>query len=311
MINNIDVTLRDGGYQNNFSFSESYVIEHVQNISESEIEWIEIAYRNGSYKQIPNIGITGRGDNSYIENIKKHSPKANLCMIAHAHNISQKDIESMHRYGAQMLRLCINSDNQKKTLQFAEVAKSLGMKVCINATRASQLSIYDLLDFVAKSEKSNVDIFYLADSNGSMMPESVSSLVSILNGATTMDIGFHAHDNLSLAMANSIAAKNSGAKYIDSSLFGMGKGAGNLNMETWTSYLNKKGNAKKYQLSKILEQAVSLKKHHENSRPERSILDIILADKDLSVEYKLRPEFNNLVNIQNAMIFAAQLKKSA
>lgn len=59
MINNIDVTLRDGGYQNNFSFPVDYAIKHVRALVGSGVEWIEIGYRNGSFKPIADIGLTG------------------------------------------------------------------------------------------------------------------------------------------------------------------------------------------------------------------------------------------------------------
>lgn len=69
MINNIDVTLRDGGYQNGFHFPTDYAIKHVQALVESGVEWIEIGYRNGSFKPIPDIGITGVSPGEHLEEV--------------------------------------------------------------------------------------------------------------------------------------------------------------------------------------------------------------------------------------------------
>ena len=68
-IKTIDVTLRDGGYRNNFSFSMDYVLEHARFIQESRIDYIEIGYRNGSVIQYENQGVTGYTKNKYIKDL--------------------------------------------------------------------------------------------------------------------------------------------------------------------------------------------------------------------------------------------------
>ncbi|CDO40270.1 hypothetical protein BHOIPH791_04230 [Bartonella henselae] len=56
MLKNLDVTLCDGGYRNQFSFSLDYVIEHIKNLIDARVEYIEIGYRNGSFKPMNNVG---------------------------------------------------------------------------------------------------------------------------------------------------------------------------------------------------------------------------------------------------------------
>ncbi|WP_286296850.1 hypothetical protein [Vibrio apostichopi] len=309
MINNIDVTLRDGGYQNNFNFSLQYAITHVKRVADSQIEWIEIGYRNGSFKPISNIGITGRGENEYIREIHNAVPHANLCMIAHAHNISYQDIDEMKEAGVGMLRLCLNASSAEATYDYVQYAKQRGFKVCVNATRVSQLSITSLVELAWKAEMAGADVFYLADSNGSMTPESVTSYVSTLNNTTNMQIGFHAHDNLSLAMSNSIAAYKAGARFIDSSLDGMGKGSGNLSLESWISYINNLNSDNRYILEYIFEQLEGLKSDQSFSSSEHCILDMILGMKNLSVEYKSHPDLNNIRDIGFALRVAGELQK--
>tara|TARA_B100001094_G_scaffold330678_1_gene396513 strand:- start:5062 stop:5256 length:195 start_codon:yes stop_codon:yes gene_type:complete len=63
MINNIDVSLRDGGYINNFNFNMNYIKSHVEHVYKSGIEWIEIGYRKGSFNSSPSSGLTGLGSN--------------------------------------------------------------------------------------------------------------------------------------------------------------------------------------------------------------------------------------------------------
>ncbi|MDD9330831.1 MAG: hypothetical protein PV353_10815, partial [Bartonella sp.] len=74
MVKNLDVTLRDGGYRNQFSFSLDYIINHVKNLTEAQIEYIEIGYRKGSFKPIDNIGQAGLCSNDYIQALRNAVP---------------------------------------------------------------------------------------------------------------------------------------------------------------------------------------------------------------------------------------------
>lgn len=238
MINNIDVTLRDGGYQNGFSFSLDYAVKHAQMLTESGVEWIEIGYRNGSFKPIPNIGLTGISSNRYINFIHQAAPNVRIVVIAHPHNITTDDITQMKMYGVSLLRLCIKADNPQPALDLCKFAQIMDMKTSMNIVRVSQVSISRLIELAGLCQEAGADIIYLADFNGSLLPEEVSYLVHILKRATKLKIGFHAHDNLGLAMTNSIEAIKAGATFIDGSLTGMGKGSGNLAFETWLTFLN-------------------------------------------------------------------------
>ncbi|MFA1563199.1 beta/alpha barrel domain-containing protein [Aliivibrio fischeri] len=314
-LKNVDVTLRDGGYLNNFEFSLEYAIQHVRNISLSNVEWIEIGYKNGSFKKIDHIGITGVCDNEYVSKIHQAVPDANLCVICHTKNISKSDIKHLSENGVGFLRLCINLENCSdeyvyQTLSYSEYAKSLGMLVSINAVRVSQTKLNKLIDFVWTAEKYGVDIIYLADSNGSLTPKLVHKYISTLvNASHTMKIGFHAHDNINMAMANSIEALLTGAEYIDSSLLGMGKGSGNLNIESWISYVTNYLGSNKYRLGHLFKQSDSLSAQSFFKKPERKVLDIILGINNLSVEYKENPLFADMNDVDKVLKSALSLSE--
>lgn len=286
MIKNIDVTLRDGGYQNGFNFPTSYAIKHVDALVQSGVEWIEIGYRNGSFKPISNIGITGLSPDEYIQRIHHAVPNAKLVVIAHPHNINNDDVVRMKLHGVKMLRICIKTDNPQPALELCTFAKMSGLHVSINFTRVSQINVNTLIDVAAQCEKAGADIICIADSNGSLRPEQTSRLVNILKCTTHADIGFHAHDNLGLAMANAIEAVKAGATFIDSSLTGMGKGPGNLSMETWLALCNFNSGADIYQTELVFRQVQKLQSQACFNASHRSVVDMILGVKNLSVEYK-------------------------
>lgn len=285
MINNIDVTLRDGGYQNGFCFPSDYAAKHAQMLTESGVEWIEIGYRNGSFKPIPNIGMTGLSPDSYIRYIHDFAPDVKIVVIAHPHNITTEDIQEMKANGLSMIRLCIKADNPQPALELCKFAKSVGLKVSINFVRVSQVDVKRLIEVALLCQNAGADILYLADSNGSLLPEQVSHLVQIIKTNTYLEVGFHAHDNLGLAVANSIEAIKAGGTFIDSSLTGMGKGSGNLALESWLALLNFYEQQEMYNISMVLSQINILQSSDFFNASKRTVLDIIMGLSNLSTDY--------------------------
>ncbi|WP_340621503.1 3-hydroxy-3-methylglutaryl-CoA lyase [Xenorhabdus siamensis] len=298
MVNNIDVTLRDGGYLNNFNFTTEYAKKHVKSLTQAGVEWFEIGYRNGSFKPISNIGITGISPDSYISDIHQAVPEAKLVIIAHPHNINANDIYAMKANGVSLLRLCIKTDNPQPCLALCEIARAAGIVVSINFTRVSQISVNKIIETIRLCEQAGADIIYLADSNGSLFPEQVSQLFHSIKTITQLQLGFHPHDNLGLATSNSIEAMKAGANFIDSSLSGMGKGAGNLNLESWLSFLNLSQGIQKYNLEYVFEQWNELQSHHCFTASKRDIIDVMMGIYNLSVENKtaLEEELHNGIN---------------
>jgi 4-hydroxy 2-oxovalerate aldolase len=250
----IDVTLRDGGYRNNFGFGMDYVLNHARLVQASGVEYIEIGYRNGSIIHNDNMGVTAYGSNDYIRTLKQELPGMNLVMIAHAANITDTDIHEMAEHGVAMLRFCMNAKNVDETLRLARLAKQCGIQTSINVVRISSIDFPTLATMVSQVEECRdaIDVIYFADSNGNLTPDSVQKIADEIKRGTSVGLGFHAHDNMGLAMANSIAAVGHGAHFIDASLLGMGKGIGNLKLEKWISYLLMNG-SKKYSLVPLLQ----------------------------------------------------------
>ncbi len=92
-----------------------------------------------------------------------------------------------------------------------------------------------------KMESYGADYINLADSAGALLPEQVTQRIEAVRAAVKIPVGFHAHNNLSLAVANSLAAVDAGAGYIDATLRGLGAGAGNTQIEVLAGVLQRKG----------------------------------------------------------------------
>lgn len=279
----LDVTLRDGGYKNNFNFSSEFVEKILCFLDTSGVDYIEIGYRNGPLKMTPNIGQSGLCHAPYIATCRSLIKKAKLTVIFHPKNLILRDLEEMRDQGVDAVRICF-PQNSALGFQFIENAHRLGFEVCVNLTRTSQYTPTEIAELVAKFNHMAISAMYLADSNGSLTPLKVQELFKLLiNNNPFMSFGFHSHNNLFLAQANAVTAAEHGVKWIDSSLLGMGKGAGNLRTEGFVSYLHSMGN-KKFNLRKLLEAAQYVesifKEHHEFLPAKEVILGVFNLSLD-------------------------------
>lgn len=279
----LDVTLRDGGYCNNFNFGTKLSCNVIDNLTKANIDFIEVGYKNGSAKEIRDIGPNGICNYFFLKNLKKENPKASLVVILHAKNCQEIDLLQLVAAGVCFVRFCISSEvteHEKKLIKFA---KEIGLTVSANITRVSEKVIEQIDSIVSDLNNLNVDIIYLADSNGSLTPEKTKKLFIFLSKKTKAATGFHAHNNTGLAMANTIAAIEGGATYIDSSLTGLGKGSGNLSTEEIVAYLYKEKNLKKYNLLTVVEALENFKRNCLVSTGGQSSKGLLMGVYDLSM----------------------------
>lgn len=281
---NIDVTLRDGGYRNGFAFSLDYVLRHAQLSIESGFDWVEIAYRNGSFKPISPLGLTGRGEDHLIAAVADQIGPERVGLILHPKNVTPADFPAMYRAGARLVRICVPGGDPAPAFASVRQAKDAGLTVCANLTRVSRLSPREVVHIVTAATEAGADTVYLADSNGSLLPEQTARLTTLCSSITPAAVGLHAHNNLGLALSNSLAAVDAGATWIDSSFLGMGKGPGNLCAEQWLAYLSRSGAGGRYDLASAVQLADLLGRLVPESAQSLPLPDLVLGHFDLSVE---------------------------
>jgi 4-hydroxy 2-oxovalerate aldolase len=232
-----DVTLRDGGYMNDFSFSAADRHGVVKELSRAGIPWLEVGYFAGAHaagdhptfpcEEIPALVEVAAG-------------RSRLAVMVHRGTVLPEDYARLARAGIEMIRMPLAAGDLGATAALArEVAciRACGMQVSLNLIRVSDYRLSQILDFAAALDALAPDWLYVADSNGSLFAAQVEQLYLLLAERIQANLGFHAHDSLSLAFANSLAAAEHGARMIDSSLGGMGK-RGNLVTELVALYLN-------------------------------------------------------------------------
>lgn len=229
----LDCTLRDGGYYTQWDFEESLVNGFLSNLQELPIDFVEIGYRSppkaeyhGEYFYLPE---------QTIKRVKQKIPNKKLAIILNAKDLQISDIPLLLNPLSgivSLIRIAVNPDNIDHSISLAEEIKKYDFNIAFNIMYLSKWIENE--DFIKNLFvlDSLVDYLYLVDSYGSVYPSQIKPLISILKKKLLKTkLGFHGHDNLSLALANSLVAIDSGIDIIDATVLGMGRGAGNLKME--------------------------------------------------------------------------------
>jgi len=283
----LDASLRDGGHRTNFHFNDDQLKHILTPLDKGNLDYIEIGYRNGAIRPIDNIGRAGICAKDYLQYCNSLIKNTKIAVMAHPENIALKDLRELKDCGITLLRLCIAKNGLDKALPHIENAKNLNLEVSVNFIHLSYY-LEDELDQVVKQvNQYQPHIIYFADSNGSMFPEKISQIYQKYTQKYQTTFGFHAHDNLGLAQANTLAALTAGAQFIDASLAGMGKGIGNLKTEFFIAYLHAL-HLKKHSLGDILTAANYVREKlqigHEAVEMDefvRGISDLSTADLQL------------------------------
>lgn len=237
----LDCTLRDGGYYTDWDFSSDIVDSYIESMNKLPIDYLELGYRNNPDKVY--LGKFGYCPVSVLENIRKHSTKK-LAVMLNEKSTKPEDLKHLTepiKGQVEMIRLAVDPKNLQRAIVLAKAVKAQGFEVAFNIMYMSKWGEYEGFYEQLPGLNGVVDILNMVDSFGGVMPDEVESIVKTLREKITCKIGFHGHNNLQMGLANTIRAIKVDVDSVDATILGMGRGAGNLNMELLLTYLNKEG----------------------------------------------------------------------
>ncbi len=249
----LETTLRDGSYAVNFSFTSSDTSIICKQLEEAGFEFIEIGHGVGLRASQKGYGIAAATDEEYMIAAKESLTKAKWGMFCIPGIAELEDIDLAAKHGMSFIRIGTNITDVEKSEPFIKRAKKYGMFVTANYMKSYVLPPEQFAEKVKLSEKYGVDIVYIVDSAGGMFPEDIRKYFEAIRKVSNIPLGFHGHDNLGLAIANSLEAINQGVDFIDTSLQGLGRSAGNASTEILISVLKKKGYGLELDFFKILD----------------------------------------------------------
>lgn len=263
----LDCTLRDGGYYTNWNFSDSMVKKYLNVLSKLPIDCLEVGYISNNLKD--DFGLFYHLTPHYLKKIKKKLNKNQkiACMINTKEIKNHKDLINLllpFNNCLDTVRFAIDPKNLDKTLKIISLAKTKITKIKFNLNLMYMSNWYKDFNYsnnlILKSKKV-ADEIALVDSYGSLKPLEVYKFFkNIIKINKDTKIGCHFHNNSGLALANTISAIEAGCSTADTTLQGMGRGAGNAETELLLSILKPNNiNISSYEFDELLEKFQVLK----------------------------------------------------
>ncbi|CAA6800062.1 MAG: 4-hydroxy-2-oxovalerate aldolase (EC [uncultured Campylobacterales bacterium] len=249
----LDCTIRDGGLINNYHFSDEFVKATYNACVDSGIEYMEIGKICSktimSEKEYGKFNFSEEKDIRAI--VGENNTDLKLAVMADIGRTLKEEILPKKDSVIDMIRVATYIHQIPKALELIEDAHQKGYKTAINIMAISKVFESDLDDALKLLCDSNVDIIYLVDSFGSFYSEQIKELTNkYMKFAkdSGKEVGIHTHNNQQLAYANIIESLILGTSYLDTTICGMGRGAGNCPTELLMTFLKNP----KYKLKPML-----------------------------------------------------------
>jgi 4-hydroxy 2-oxovalerate aldolase len=283
----LDCTLRDGGYYTNWDFDSEMVNTYLESFNHLPVDYLEVGYRSNPMESY--LGEYFYCPVSVLQYLKSKSNKK-LVIILNEKDVRAENVDALLEpiVGlVDMVRMAIDPKNFKRALELAAEVKRLGFEVAFNvmymSTWADEKEFLELIPQVDQV----ADYFYMVDSFGGVYPQDVKDTINMVRSKTQVKLGFHGHNNLEMALANTLTAIDEGIDIVDATVTGMGRGAGNLKTELLLTVLNAKGKLDfpYNELSKTVDDFTKLQARHEwgtnlpymfsgaNSLPQKQVME--------------------------------------
>ena len=237
----IDTTLRDGSHAVSHSFTAAQAAAIAGGLDRAGVDIIELSHGDGISGSSINYGFSKVPELELLEAAGKEVKKARLAVLLIPGIGTIEDLKKAKERGAAAVRIATHVTEADIAIQHIQWAKQNGMFVCGFLMMVHMAEPEKILEQAKIFAGAGADYINLADSSGFMTPDDVRKRVSILKHNISLPVGYHAHNNLGLAIANSLAAIEEGAEYIDATCRGLGAGAGNTQIEVLCAVLQRLG----------------------------------------------------------------------
>lgn len=258
MTNSVDikiteVALRDGSHAMKHQFTVEQVKTIAKALNEARVPYIEVAHGDGLGGSSLQYGLSGTDELKLIEAAVSVVDYSKIAVLLLPGIGTIEDLKEAYNIGARMARVATHITEADVSKQHIETAKELGMET-VGFLMMSHMAPTEVLVEQAKlMESYGADTVYVVDSAGALLPHEVTEKITALRQSLKVNVGFHAHNNLALAMGNTLAAIEAGATRIDGSIRCLGAGAGNTQTEVLVAVLDKMGIYTGIDLYKIMD----------------------------------------------------------
>lgn len=239
----VDATLRDGGLVNNFYFTDEFVKELYETNIKAGVDYMEFGYK--ASKDMFDVNEFGKWkftDEKSIRGIVGNNDSdMKIAVMADVGRTDfRRDIIDKSDSVIDLIRVATYINTIPAAIEMIEYCHEKGYETSVNIMAISTANTKDIEQALDLLGQSSVDVFYLVDSYGSLYPEQVREYTEMYVSYAEKygkKVGIHAHNNQQMAFANTVEAASHGASYLDATMMGMGRGAGNCNLEALLGFL--------------------------------------------------------------------------
>lgn len=249
-INILDCTLRDGGYVNKFVFENSHIFAILNQLQLAGINIIECGFLDNLNGKSENFTRFDRCEtiNTLLKKLPEEHNSIFVAMVEFGKvKIDDLPIVTEDKNEIKGIRLSFRKPDHLKIFEDAQKIISKGYKLFIQPIATELYLDQEILEFINHCNTLDIDSMYIVDTHGSMMRDDFRRIYYLFehNLNKNIRLGFHSHNNLQLSYSNAIdfiEISQNTQRYIiiDASIYGMGRGAGNLNTELLADYINKR-----------------------------------------------------------------------
>ncbi len=236
-----EVCLRDGSHVVAHQFTEQQVRDVVRGLDDAGMHYIEVSHGDGLGGSTFQYGKSLVNEMKLIEAAVAACTKSKVAVLLIPGIGTVHELKQANDLGARLVRVATHVTEADVSAQHMSKARELGMETVGFLMMAHSAPVEKLVEQAKKMESYGAEAVYITDSAGALLPHEVRERVRALRQSLQIEVGFHAHNNLSMAVANTVIAIEEGATRIDGSVRCLGAGAGNTQTEVLLAVLDRMG----------------------------------------------------------------------
>lgn len=237
-----DATLRDGSHAIKHQLSKTTIASYCEAMDNSGMYTIIVGHGNGLGASSLQVGLSNLSDSEMLTTARRYLRNTKLgAYLIPGFGTIRDNIDPALEMGVDLFKIGCHCTEADVTRQHIEYVRSKGKEVYGVMMNYHMASVEKNLEEAQKMQSYGANGVILMDSAGASTPEMVKKTIGVLVDNLYINVGFHPHNNMGLAIANAYIAAQQGASIIDGTLRGFGAGAGNVQLEALSALLIKEG----------------------------------------------------------------------
>lgn len=253
MMKILDTTIRDGSYAVDFKFSCKDVQNLVNKSARIGIEYIEIGHGQGLNASSLEHGYALQTDEEYMLAARTVAGTSKLGFFCIPGIARLEDIKIAKANLMDFIRIGVTAKDCAKALPFVLKCREEGLEVFVNFMKSYAVSPSEFAAAADMVQKEGAETVYIVDSAGSMSSSDIEEYITATREVTNVQIGFHGHNNLGLAIENTLFCVKKGIEFVDCSFQGLGRSLGNASIEQVVMSMERRGYNTGFDIPRVLE----------------------------------------------------------